>query len=143
MSYLSWFQDHGRKHAKIMAKLKHLSDAEVIAYFRFENMLKEESDFCPLYKESKKCHDLEALNCYLCACPNFRFDDKGFAKEEAQTLFSFCDIDSKDGARYLSEDAIHQDCSGCALPHHESYIHKHFKRDWFEIMQSVPAQPLL
>ena len=80
MSYKSWFLEHGNKHKAIMAKLTHLSDEEVIAYFRFENMVEKEPDFCPLYADNKKCHDMQALNCYLCACPNFRFDDKGFKK---------------------------------------------------------------
>jgi len=139
MSYLSWFIEHGNKHAKVMQKLRHLSDKDVIKYFRFENMLKNEADFCPLYKEAKKCHDIENLNCYLCACPNFRFDDKGFRQEEEKTLYSLCDIESKDGDRYISEDAIHQNCTGCAVPHVESYILKHFSRDWFEMMQNVPC----
>lgn len=139
MSYLSWFKEHGRKHADIMQKLTHLSDIEVIKYFHFENMLKNEPDFCLLYQEGKKCHEIEDLNCYLCACPNFRFDDNGFRQEASKTLYSVCNIESKDGNRYVSEDAIHQNCAGCAVPHVESYIKKHFSRDWFEIMQSVPC----
>ena len=76
MSYKSWFETHAKKHKKIVDKLAHLSDDEVIAYFDFDNMVKNEPDFCPLYKDNKKCHDTKELNCYLCACPNFRFDDE-------------------------------------------------------------------
>jgi len=137
MLYVSWYQTHGEKHKAIMAKLTHLSDDEVIAYFRFENMVKKEPDFCLLYKEEKKCHDMEGLNCYLCACPNFRFDDDGFKTVEDKTLYSTCSIDSKDGAQFISDDAIHQDCSGCLVPHHEAYIKKVFSRDWFKIMKEV------
>ena len=137
MSYVSWYQGHGEKHKAIMDKLTHLSDDEVIAYFRFENMVKKEPDFCLLYKEEKKCHDMEGLNCYLCACPNFRFDDDGFKTVEDKTLYSTCSIDSKDGAQFISDDAIHQDCSGCLVPHHEAYIKKVFSRDWFKIMKEV------
>jgi len=118
-----------------MDKLTHLSDEEVIAYFRFENMVEKEPDFCPLYKDRKKCHEIEELNCYLCACPNFRFDDEGFTKIDNKILYSKCSIDSKDGSQYITEDAIHQNCAGCLVPHHESYIKQHFKRDWFEIMK--------
>ena len=120
-----------------MAKLSHLEADEVIAYFRFENMCEQEPDFCPLYKEKKKCHDLATLNCYLCACPNFRFKDKGFEQKEDKILYSTCNIDSKDGSQYISEDAIHQNCAGCGVPHHEAYIKKIFSRDWFEIMTEV------
>ncbi len=137
MSYSSWFQTHEEKHKAIMEKLTHLSDNEVIAYFRFENMVTKEPDFCPLYKDNKKCHDIETLNCYLCACPNFRFDDKGVSKKEEKIIYSTCNIDSKEGNQYISNDAIHQDCSGCLVPHHEMYIKKIFSRDWFEIMKHV------
>jgi len=50
LSYSSWVKSHGEKHKKIMEKLKDLSDDEVIEYFRFENMVEKEPDFCPLYK---------------------------------------------------------------------------------------------
>ncbi|HIP51520.1 MAG TPA: hypothetical protein EYG94_05450, partial [Campylobacterales bacterium] len=63
MSYIKWYTEHGEKHKVIMDKLTHLSDDEVIAYFRFDNMVKNEPDFCPLYKDNKKCHDLKELNC--------------------------------------------------------------------------------
>jgi len=137
MTYKSWFLEHGKKHKAIMAKLTHLNDDEVIHYFRFENMVEKEPDFCPLYKDNKKCHDIKALNCYLCACPNFRFDDEGFKEVKGKALKSYCAIDSKDGAVFEGESQLHQDCSGCTVPHHESYIRKVFKRDWFQIMQAV------
>ncbi len=137
MGYSKWFHTHGQKHAAIMAKLTHLSDEEVIAYFRFENMVEKEPDFCPLYKENRKCHDMEELNCYLCACPNFRFDDKGFKEVNGKSLKSYCAIDSKEGDVFEGEDALHQNCSGCTVPHHETYIQKVFQRDWFEVMKEV------
>lgn len=140
MSYKQWFDAHGLKHAKVMEKLTHLSDEEVIAYFRFENMVIHENDFCPLYTENKKCHDTETLNCYLCACPNFRFNDAGFAKEEGKTLFSTCAIDSPEGDRFFTDTAIHQNCTGCIVPHSENYIRKIFRRDWFSIMKKVSCE---
>jgi hypothetical protein len=80
---------------------------------------------------------MKELNCYLCACPNFRFDDEGFKEVEEKTLYSTCDIDSKDGSQYISDIAIHQNCEGCLVPHHELYIKKVFDRDWFEVMKKV------
>jgi len=137
MGYGSWFQAHGEKHKKIVEKLSHLSDDELIAYFRFDNMVEKEPDFCPLYAKNKKCHESEELNCYFCACPNFRFDEDGFEQVEERTLYSTCAIESKDGAQYISESAIHQNCVGCFVPHSEAYIKKEFTRDWFEAMSKV------
>ncbi|SFV59824.1 hypothetical protein MNB_SV-3-676 [hydrothermal vent metagenome] len=137
MSYSSWFQTHGEKHKAIMDKLTHLNDDEIIAYFRFENMVEKEPDFCPLYKKHKKCHDIKELNCYLCACPNFRFDEEGFKKVENKTLYSICNIDAKEGSQYISDDAIHQNCTGCSVPHHKLYIQRVFHRNWFHIMREV------
>lgn len=143
MSYNQWFLEHAAKHRAIMEKLTHLNDQEVIEYFRFENMVTHQPTFCPLYADNKKCHDTEDLNCYLCACPNFRFNDKGFKQEEEKTLFSTCSIESPDGDRYISETAIHQNCAGCIVPHRESYIKKVFDRDWLKIMSEVPCEPNL
>jgi len=140
MSYRKWFDAHAQKHKAIMATLTHLSDDEVIEYFRFENMVKNEPDFCLLYAENKKCHDTVELNCYLCACPNFRFNDKGFSAEEGKILFSTCAIDSPDGDRFLTDTAIHQNCTGCLVPHDEGYIKKIFNRNWFAIMKKVPCK---
>ena len=111
-----------------MDKLTHLSDDEVIKYFRFENMVLKELDFCPLYKDNKKCHKIEDLNCYLCACPNFRV-----SKDKSD-----CDIQSINGGKIVAKDGyVHQDCSRCSVPHKELYIKGKFKRDWSEIMKDA------
>ena len=137
MGYTEWFEKHANKHKKIVEKLlqEGLGKEQIIEYFDFENMKKEEFDFCPLYAKDKKCHDMESLNCYLCACPNFRFKDDGIKKVEKNTQFSFCNIDSKDGRQGLYGDKIHQDCSGCGVPHHKSYVEKHFDLEWRVMMQ--------
>jgi len=125
MSYLSWHDEHAKKHKQVVDKLSHLSTMEIIDYFDFENMVKNEPNFCILYKENKKCHDLDDLNCYLCACPNFRVGETS----------STCDINSKDGGSITSKDGfVHQDCSGCVVPHKVSYVKKNFNRNWKEIM---------
>lgn len=137
MTYNDWFESHGNKHKNIMNKLEEMSDSDVITYFRFENMVKKEPDFCYLYKDNKKCHEMEVLNCYLCACPYFRFDDNGLSKKDVKVLYSNCSIEAKEGAQFESDNAIHQDCNECTIPHNEAYIKKHFSRDWFEIMRNV------
>jgi len=136
MGYTSWFDEHSQKHKVIVDKLlkKGYEKEQIVEYFDFENMVKKENDFCPLYKEPKKCHDMEELNCYLCACPNFRFQDEGIKKVEENTQYSFCDIDSKDGRQGVYGDKIHQDCSKCSVPHHKFYVLKNFDLDWKKVM---------
>jgi len=123
MTYSKWFEDNTKKHKKILGKLKDKSIDEIIEYFLYENMKKNEEDFCPLYKDVKKCHNMEKLNCYFCACPYFRFKDKvGFEKKNGKTLYSFCSINAKDGKIFETEDAIHQDCSSCLVPHSSKFV---------------------
>ncbi len=135
MSYLSWFDTHASKHKKIVDKLIALnySKEEIVKYFDFDNMVKKEIEFCPLYKDNKKCHDMDELNCYLCACPNFRFDDNGLDSDKEFKILSECSINN--GEKFVGEGVIHQDCSSCNLPHHKTYILKNFSHDWREIMK--------
>ncbi len=137
MTYLEWFDAHAQRHKNIVEKLVALGKTkeEIVEYFVFENMVKNESDFCPLYEQNKKCHDIAYLNCYLCACPYFRFSDTGVEKVEGKTKFSFCSIDAKEGKAAVYGDAIHQDCSACTIPHTKHYIEKHFDLDWREHMK--------
>ena len=134
MTYIQWFESHAQKHEAIMKTLTHLSDAEVIEYFLFENMQKKHPDFCPLYAENKKCHEMDELNCYFCACNHFRFSDEGLSEENGRTRYSLCHINAKESRDFISEDAIHLDCSNCQIPHKRSVIEKYFSRNWKTIM---------
>jgi Zn-finger protein len=127
MSYKSWHKQHYLKHKEIVDRLFNLTDDEIIEYFDYENMKRKEEDFCILYKKNKKCHEIESLNCYLCACPNFRIDIKK----------SFCNIDSKDGGVIEIANFIHQNCSNCIVPHNKEYIKTIFNRDWNKIMKNT------
>ena len=137
MSYIKWFEKHSLKHKNIVAKLlkQDFSKEQIINYFEYENMLKNEVDFCPLYAKGKKCHDMDELNCYLCACPNFRFSDAGIKHIDEKVQYSFCNIDSQDGKQSIYGDKIHQNCSQCKVPHHKQYIDEHFKYAWKDIMK--------
>jgi Zn-finger protein len=129
VSYKAWLENHSQKHQKIMEKLTGLTNVQIIEYFRFENMVKNEIDFCPLYKDNIKCHDVENLNCYLCACPNFR----------VSSMKSYCSINSPDGGEVISQDGyIHQDCSKCIIPHKELYIKENFDRNYIKYIQCYP-----
>ena len=134
MSYSSWFEAHALKHKKIVDKLVAMgyTKEQIIDYFDFDNMVEKENDFCPLYKEPKKCHDMESLNCYLCACPNFRFNDNGLGTYNEYKILSKCDINN--GEKFAGKGVIHQDCSSCSVPHHKAYVEKNFDLDWKKIM---------
>ena len=134
---MEWFESHAKKHADIMKTLTHLSDEEVMDYFLFENMQEKHPDFCPLYADNTKCHDMEALNCYFCACNHFRFSDEGLSKEGERIRYSRCSISAKKRRDFVSSDAIHLDCSNCQIPHKRSVIQKYFSRDWREIMKET------
>jgi len=140
MKYIDWFESHASKHKKIVEKL--LSDGytkeQIVDYFDFDNMKKNEEDFCPLYKENKKCHDMKSLNCYMCACPNFRFNDDGVAKYNEQVILSECSINN--GKKFAGGGFIHQDCSSCIVPHHQGYILKNFSYDWRKIMSECETK---
>jgi hypothetical protein len=130
LTYQEWYEAHYQKHKTIMKKLESLSEDEVIEYFDYENMQQNEPDFCLLYQENKKCHDMQDLNCYLCACPEFRVQENLHVK-------STCSINSKFGKIFQAREEIHQDCSDCLVPHKKKYIRKNFSRDWKEIMQNT------
>ena len=138
MSYLEWFETHANKHHAIIQKLcaQNYSKEMIIDYFLFENMVEKEPDFCLLYANKQKCHDLKALNCYLCACPHFRFNDAGLSVEEGVTCKSVCSIHSKKSGVFVYENVAHLDCSACSVPHTKAYINKHFGVSWKKIMQA-------
>ena len=136
MSYKEWFDSHAKKHRQIVDKLLSLNMGkdEIIEYFCYENMVKAQKEFCPLYKENKKCHEMKNLNCYLCACPYFRFDDRGLEIQNGYKVLSRCEINN--GDTVIHNNNIHHDCSKCTLPHHKNYIKKVFDFDWKHIMQN-------
>ncbi len=140
MTYKKWFDTHAQKHKKIVDKLvaKGYTKEEIVDYFDFDNMVKQENNFCYLYKDNKKCHDIKELNCYLCACPNFRFNDDGLATYNSKTIKSKCTINN--GKAFSHENIIHHDCSSCNVPHYKSYALKNFSYDWKEIMQKSPSK---
>jgi len=142
MTYTQWFEMHADRHQRLVQRLlaQGLDQAEIIEYFRFDNMVDKEKGFCELYETRSKCHDMEDLNCYLCACPNFRFtQDPPLINNKR--IHSHCSIDSKDGATFEHENNMHQDCSGCLVPHHESYIKNNFDTEWKKIMKACQEDP--
>ena len=138
MTYKEWFTQHTLKHGELVHKLQKRSftKEEIIAYFEFNNMVKHEPNFCPLYATNTRCHNIESLNCYWCACPYFRFNDNAQPQKDGRIVYSFCSINAPDGVPFSHKNAIHHDCSGCILPHDASTILKFFNEHWEETMSA-------
>lgn len=140
MGYKNWFDNHVQKHYVIVEKLllQNFTQEEIIKYFEYENMLQNEVDFCPLYAKEKKCHDIKELNCYMCGCSNFRFNDKGLGNYDDFIIKSRCSIANGESKAY--NKIIHQDCSKCSVPHYKSFIEKNFNSDWKIMMQQCEVK---
>lgn len=143
MSYFKWYVTHGKKHNALVQTLcsQGLNSQEIIDYFRYENMLIKEPLFCPLYANKEKCHNIRYLNCYLCACPHFRFSDFGIGNEDDVCIKSECAIGSRKSKRFFYEKEIHLDCSACTIPHTHGFIKKVFHEVWQEIMRDCVISP--
>lgn len=136
MTYTEWYRQHAKKHAALVQSLSHLTKDELIEYFDFDNMKQKHPEFCPLYVDNKKCHDVEHLNCYFCACMHFRFDDNGIDnKSTNKRVYSYCSIESKNSSIFENAESIHNDCSQCIVPHKIHAIKKYFHKNWSEVMK--------
>ncbi|MDD5405847.1 MAG: hypothetical protein PHE73_02760 [Sulfurovaceae bacterium] len=133
MTYANWLNTHFIKHKAIMEQLVYKNIDEIIEYFDYENMRLKHPEFCPLYATNSKCHYMKNLNCYMCGCPYFRFNDDGIETKENRMVYSICTKGL--GELFESENAIHQDCSNCILPHTKDFIRNHF--NWNEIFCDV------
>jgi len=139
MTYNDWYEGHKQKHKAIVEKLQAqgLDEYDIVQYFIFDNMVEKEPDFCELYATNTKCHDMYELNCYMCGCPHFRFYQNP-REMEGLDYHSVCSINSKRGRRSIREgDEVHQDCSGCSIPHGEDYILRNFEYEWEKMMENV------
>lgn len=135
MKYIDWFIEHSKKHKAILEGLDGKSKDEIVDYFYYDNMRQKHRDFCPLYAQNSKCHDIKNLNCYMCGCPYFRFNDNGIKTKENRVVYSLCTKGF--GELFESKDAIHQDCSKCTLPHSKKFISDNFDLDLNVIMRDV------
>lgn len=138
MTYYKWFQEHSKKHQKLIEKLrsKNLTDNQIIDYFDYDNMAKNEIDFCPLYRQHQKCHSIKHLNCFLCACPYFRFNDNGLYVKDGIVTKSLCSVNSKFSKFFVTNNERHLDCSSCKIPHTKAFMKNIVQKSWAEIMKN-------
>lgn len=127
MTYSEWEADNIAKRNSLVLKLQHKTIDEIVKYFEYDNMIASEPDYCGLYKQGTKCHDIPNLNCYNCGCPHFIYDENGLDKLGTKVVYSKCNINAKDGSMFESDNAIHQDCSNCVIPHGKQAATKELK----------------
>ena len=136
MTYLQWAKAHRKKVIDIKSNLSErgYSKKQILDYFDYNNMIIRHKDFCLLYKDNKKCHDIENLNCYLCACPYFVFNDYTPIRNNE---YSICKVDSKFSKIFEFEDKKHCDCSDCIIPHTRQMCDKFYSIDSYDFMEGV------
>jgi len=124
MTYQNWQEAHQRKRQTLQSSLeaRGLSKEEIIDYFSFDNMCEKEPDFCVLFLQKVKCHNVKELNCYLCACPYFIL-------HEDQPVQSSCGLGSKFAAHFTVDGNTHCDCTHCSIPHTSKCALKFYTQD--------------
>lgn len=127
MTFKAWREDYEKRRDKVLEKLFGSTKEQVVDYFMYDNMVKNEQDFCPLYEAGAKCHNMDNLNCYYCACPFFVASDDEPLEilEDGFEVMSKCAVNSKFAFAYTSKDQKQQcDCTNCKLPHRKIFIMK-------------------
>jgi len=123
LTFKSWSDQLEDKKQTILEKLKGKTVTEIVDYFDYDNMVENEPDYCVLYKNKSKCHDIKELNCFFCGCPYFQYsDDKPLKKENDIDIMSVCAIDSKFAKQYTFGEKAQCDCSDCVVPHKKHFV---------------------
>jgi len=128
MTFSEWVTAHNKRVDVILEKLKDSSVDEVFKYFNYDNMVEAEPDFCPLYKDNTKCHNVGSLNCLLCSCPFFKYSDNmPIHFDMGVKVMSVCTINAKDAGTFTNDRIQQCDCSGCLIPHNEHFVKMHLE----------------
>jgi Zn-finger protein len=130
MTYTEWAEAHKRKRINLQRKLEGwgLTREQVVDYFDYDNMVRNQPDFCPLYATKTKCHNTDNLNCYLCGCPYFKCSDEPLEIEHnGNRIYSVCTIDSRFKRTFTYDGNIHCDCSHCTIPHSKTAALQHYE----------------
>ena len=120
MTYSEWQTENSAKRSKLQRKLESwgLNQKQVISYFNYDNMRVNQPDYCGLYKTNSKCHQMDNLNCYLCACPHFVIHNPPLPAGKNE-LHSTCSISSRFAETFTTDNSSHCDCTNCTIPHTE------------------------
>ncbi len=125
--YATWLKKHLQKRDTIVSRKKELSNESLLEYFDYESLSKSEKSFCPLFEKGVKCHKLESLNCFFCACPYFRFYDTP-VETEGKKVHSYCSINSRFAKVFSDGIDEHLDCSDCFVPHRRGFARRNLRK---------------
>ena len=128
MTFAAWTKAHNKSVDLILEKLKGSTVDEIFNYFNYDNMVEAEPNFCPLYKDNIKCHNVNNLNCFLCSCPFFKYSDNmPIHYDMGIKVMSVCTINAKDASAFVSGREQQCDCSNCLIPHSEHFVKMHLE----------------
>jgi Zn-finger protein len=88
---------------------------DLVEEYDFEKRKKTHPEECICYKENKKCHDIENLNCFFCFCPNYNMET-----EEGK-----CKMSCQDGKYINTMKGKIFDCSACKTFHKKEEVTKY------------------
>lgn len=143
MKYETWVQTYVDNVRGVITKLGDKPMEDIVDYFDYDNMAKNEQGFCPLYRDFTKCHVTNKLNCLLCACPHFRYssDEPLEVTPDGKRIMSICSISSKQAGTFEVDNVVHCDCSKCHIPHSKQHTHKHIKdnniQDGYSLLELI------
>ena len=107
---------------------------QIVREMSYENQKMKNPSDCPCYS-SKPCHtNVDDLNCFLCACPNYDTKNK-----DKVGFIGGCKIGSLKGV-YLSNiysgnrnlGFLIWDCSNCTIPHSCEFAENFLRKDFEE-----------
>ena len=115
------------KQAGIDFSLEYLD--EIIEHTSYDIRSLEHPDRCSYYSSGEKCHDLEDLNCFLCACPNY----------QSGKLEGGCEINSNNGKWHHHKNlpkGFVWDCTDCQTNHGPEEV-KHYIKENFDELKKI------
>jgi len=128
-----WEQSHFRKIARELRDLNIPITREnipaIIQATSFQERSKRNPNECPYYEKNHPCHNIENLNCLLCACPNYQSD----------SLEGGCKANSPQGKYHYHENLPKGkvgDCSDCQRNHTPQEV-----QTWLEENINILKQP--
>jgi len=117
------------RRLEVVRKLlnKGMSEEEILEYFLYPNISKQEPDFCILYGCGEVCHSLPKgkLNCFGCYCPYF---EMVVWNDGEKDITGRCAMGSEYMTIFSTATGDHLlDCSNCWFPHEEAEVKKSLK----------------